>query len=58
MLVPVWTLSPICRSDIFTEFPFSILTFAKLGKQPSDDDDGGGGTVKDTNIIVIFGKRQ
>ena len=35
MFVPVCTLSPICSSDIVTDFPFLILTVATDGKQPS-----------------------
>ena len=34
MFIPVWTLSPICNSDIVTESPFSSLTFASDGKHP------------------------
>ena len=34
MPIPVWTLSPICNSDIVTESPFSSLTFASDGKHP------------------------
>ena len=53
MFVPVWTLSPSFRSDILTEFPFSILTFAKLGKQGPlpPPDGGGGGAVKESNNV-------
>ena len=29
------TLSSICKSDIITDFPFSRVTFAVEGKQPS-----------------------
>ena len=35
MFLPVCTLSPICSSDIVTDFPFLILTVATDGKQPS-----------------------
>ena len=38
MLIPVCTLSPICSSDIVTDFPFSTLTLATDGKQPDVDD--------------------
>ena len=31
--IPIWTLSPIWSSDIFTDFPFSNLTLAAEGKQ-------------------------
>ena len=33
--IPVCTLSPIFRSAIVTDSPFSSLTSAKDGKQPS-----------------------
>ena len=29
----VWTMSPICSSDIVTDFPFSRLTVDDDGKQ-------------------------
>ena len=41
MRIPVCTLCPICRLDIGTESPFSILTVATGGKQPPADDDAG-----------------
>ena len=41
LLVPVGTRSPICSSDIATNFPFSSVTLAMDGKQPPDDDNGG-----------------
>ena len=42
MYLPVCTRSPICRSDIVTDFPFSSLTLAIAGKQLGG---GGGGVV-------------
>ena len=45
-MVPACTLSPICSSDICTDFPFSILTFAIRGKH------GGGGAK--SNISVSY----
>ena len=35
--IPVCTLSPIFRSAIVTDLPFSSLTSAKDGKQPPPD---------------------
>ena len=35
MLVPVGTVSPICSSDIITDFPFSRVTLAVDGKHES-----------------------
>ena len=32
--LPVCTLSPVCSSDISTDFPFSRLTLALEGKHP------------------------
>ena len=32
-LIPVWTWSPICSSDIVTDIPFLTITFAEDGKQ-------------------------
>ena len=36
MYILVWTWSPIFSSDIFSDFPFSNLTFASDGKQLDD----------------------
>ena len=33
MLIPVWTRSPICSSDIATDLPFSRVSLADAGKQ-------------------------
>ena len=38
--IPVGTLSPICSSDIFTDFPFLSWTLAVEGKQPPPPPDG------------------
>ena len=35
--VPVCTLFSICKSGIYNDFPFSILTFATDGNQLGDD---------------------
>ena len=37
MSIPVCTLSPICSSDILTDFPFSRETLATDGKQALRD---------------------
>ena len=43
MVIPAFTLSPICSSDICTDFPFSRVTRDVDGKHPPEDDLGGGG---------------
>ena len=43
--IPVCTWSPICSSDIVTDFPFSRLVFAWDGKQEGGGGGGGGGGV-------------
>ena len=50
--LPVCTLSPVCRSDIVTDLPFSRVTLAVEGKQPPPPPpDGGGGAV----VVVVGG---
>ena len=41
--IPVSILSPICSSDIFTDFPFSNLTLELDGKHLLLGGGGGGG---------------
>ena len=45
--IPVCTLSPICRSDIMANFPFSRKTLPEDGKQPPPPDGAG--------VVVIVG---
>ena len=41
--MPVCTLSPICSSDICTDFPVSKMTRDVDGKHPPPPDGGGDG---------------
>ena len=48
MSVPVCTLSPICNSDIVTDFPFSRFKSPVEGKQGGGGGGGGG-------VVVVGG---
>ena len=50
----VCTGSPFCRSDIVTNIPFSVTTFATAGKQPPG---GGGGGSKSNFIVQYFNQK-
>ena len=50
-VLPVCTWSPICSSDIITDFPFSSLTLEADGKQPPPD---GAAVV----VVVVSGSRS
>ena len=52
MILPAWTLFPICSSDICTDFPFSVQTFPINGKH--DFFGGGGGGSKSKVIVSNF----
>ena len=53
--IPVCTVSPICSSDIATDFPFLSGTLAVEGKQAGG---GGGGDVGGAGGagVVVFGE--
>ena len=48
MAIPVCTWSPICNSDIFTDFPFLRLILEFDGKQPPPPSDGAA-------VVVVVG---
>ena len=50
LAVPVCTLSPICSSNIFTDFPFSRITSLDDGKHPPPPPPDGGG---DAGVVVV-----
>ena len=41
MVLPVCTRSPVCNSDIVTDFPFLRFNLAEDGKQSPSDDGAG-----------------
>ena len=43
MVLPVCTRSPVCNSDIVTDFPFLRFNLAEDGKQSPPDDGAGVG---------------
>ena len=53
--LPVWILSPISSSDIFTDFPFSRLTWAVDGKQMFSKTIGGASVVV---VVIVGGTKQ
>ena len=55
MALPVCTLSPVCSSDIVTDFPSIRVTLAFDGKQPPPPDGGGGGGGGGGSERKVFG---